>query len=55
MEPNTTSSSSGGQNPSETGGCGCGFTGAPEVGGFWVGLGLLLAARRRRRGGVAAR
>lgn len=50
-------SSSSGMRPSqEFGGCGCGVRGAPQISELWLGLGLLLWARRRPRSfsGVAA-
>jgi N-acetylneuraminic acid mutarotase len=43
----TETSSTGGVS-GNTGGCGCGTSGSPAAGGLWVGLGLLILARRRR-------
>ena len=40
--------SSGAVVASEGNGCGCGVAGSRAAGGLWLGLGLLLAARRRR-------
>jgi outer membrane exchange protein TraA len=38
----------GGGDTDPGGGCGCGVRGAPAAGGLWLGLGLILLARRRR-------
>jgi MYXO-CTERM domain-containing protein len=42
------SSGSGGSGTGKSGGCRFGAGGEPGAGAFWLGLGLLLAARRRK-------